>query len=114
MASSVPAPPESEEEGEGESTVVAGAEELREALSRSAVHSVESVESVDAEDFGGLDPEQDEEQGVTNPPPGYTNGARPQPSAASFSYPDGLPFPPAPPRPALDPALRVTPAPRPN
>lgn len=109
MASSVPAPPV---EDEGESTVVAGAE-MREALSRSAVHSV------DGEDFGSIDRDQDDEQLVTNPPPaapgGYSNGAaRPQPNGASFSYPGGLPFPSAPPRPELDPSLRVTPAPRPN
>jgi hypothetical protein len=32
----------------------------------------------------------------------------------SFKYPDGLPFPSVPPRPELDPARRVTPAPRPR
>lgn len=32
---------------------------------------------------------------------------------ATFAYPNGIPFPPKPPRPDLDPAMRVTPAPRP-
>jgi hypothetical protein len=31
-----------------------------------------------------------------------------------FAYPNGIPFPAAPPRPDLDAALRVTPAPRPG
>jgi hypothetical protein len=111
LASSMPAPPVSDDEGE--STVVAGPE-MREALSRSAVHSVD-----EGEDFGGVDPEHDDDDhSATNPPPaaapGYTNGASGQLNGASFSYPGGLPFPSAPPRPPLDPSLRVTPAPRPS
>ncbi len=35
-------------------------------------------------------------------------------NGAVFSYPDGLPFPEKPPRPALDPSMRVSPAPRPQ
>jgi hypothetical protein len=115
MASSVPAPPVGDEDGE--STVIGGAE-MREALSRSAVHSV------DGEDFGGIERDsiaEEEEQLATNPPPGYSNGysngagrAPQQLNGASFSYPGGLPFPSTPPRPELDPSLRVTPAPRPN
>lgn len=42
----------------------------------------------------------------TNPPPA--------PSTAAFVYPDGLPFPAVPPRPDLNPALAVSPAPRPG
>jgi hypothetical protein len=84
---------------------------LQEALARSAVHAV------DSEDFGGMD-----EELATNPPPaGYaaTAAAKPPSNGAlhtelSFSYPGGLPFPAKPPRPEIDPSLRVTPAPRPT
>jgi hypothetical protein len=106
-ASSLPAPPLDED---GDSTVIASDGELKEALARSAVHSVEN------EDFGGID-----EDMATNPPPkGYegavttppSNGALPH--GVLFSYPNGLPFPEKPPRPEIDATQRVTPAPRPN
>lgn len=102
-ASSIPA---AALEEEGDSTVVAGADELREALSRSAAHSVnpEEIEAI----------QQEQRAAAVASPAGYTNGARQQPNGASFSYPGGLPFPAVPPRPVLDPSLRVTPAPRPN
>ena len=103
MASSIPA---AAFEEEGDATVVAGAEELQEALSRSAAHHVDEDE---------LQAIQRERRVAAAPvPTGYSNGARPQPNGASFSYPGGLPFPAVPPRPELDPSLRVTPAPRPN
>ncbi len=38
----------------------------------------------------------------------------PRPSTGHFHYPNGLPVPAAPPRPELDPAYRVPPAPRPG
>lgn len=107
-ASSFPAPAIDEEDGD--STMIANDGVLQEALARSAVHAVEG------DDFGGMDDEQ-----ATNPPPaGYAaqatvksplNGAI---NGASFSYPGGLPFPEKPPRPELDPSLRVTRAPRPS
>jgi hypothetical protein len=106
-ASSFPAPAIDDD---GDSTLIASDGVMREALARSAVHAV------DAEDFGGMD-----EELATNPPPaGYGGTAAKAPSngavnhAASFSYPGGLPFPAKPPRPEIDPGLRVTPAPRPS
>lgn len=50
------------------------------------------------------------EAAKTAPPP--TNGA--QKNGAMFSYTGGLPFPAAPPRPTIDPSLRVSRAPRPK
>jgi hypothetical protein len=103
-------PPVAEAEEDGDSTLIASDGVLREALARSAVHTVET------EDFGGLDDDV-----VTNPPPaGYegavttppSNGALPH--GTLFSYPGGLPFPEKPPRPQIDPNQRVTPAPRPS
>ncbi len=38
----------------------------------------------------------------------------PQPSSGLFAFAGGLPVPPAPPRPDLDPSLRIQPAPRPQ
>jgi hypothetical protein len=105
-ASSYPAPALDDD---GDSTLIASDGVLQEALARSAVHSV------DAEDFGGVD-----EELATNPPPagyeGSTTKAPPNGAnhAVSFSYPGGLPFPAKPPRPEIEPSLRVTPAPRPN
>jgi len=105
-ASSVPAPRDGEE---GESTVIAGDAELKEALARSAVHHL------DGEDVASDYPPGDEER-ATNPPPApaqysASNGAV---NGASFSHPDGLPFPAKPPRPELDASHKVTPAPRPE
>lgn len=107
-ASSIPAAVDDAEaqetEGEGEATVVAGDGELREAISRSALNAIES------EDFGGIDRD---DQPTHPPATSYQNG-QPRPiNGATFSYPEGLPFPDKPPRPELDPSLRVTPAPAP-
>jgi hypothetical protein len=104
-ASSIPAPISDED---NDSTVVADGEEFREALSRSALNSVEG------EEYESIAREARQAQAAGSPNAGYTNGARAQPNGVSFSYPGGLPFPATPPRPELDPSLRVTPAPRPN
>jgi hypothetical protein len=103
-ASSIPAPIDED----GDSTVVADGEEFREALSRSALNAVEG------EEYESIAREARQAAAAGSPSGGYTNGARPQPNGVSFSYPGGLPFPATPPRPELDPSLRVTPAPRPN
>lgn len=98
--------PEEDYGGEGEATVTAGAQmaalayasESMEDLGVSSVHPSTPNESYD---------DEEDSLGVTNRPPAPLNGA-------SFHYPGGLPFPARPPRPQLDPSLRVTPAPRPT
>jgi hypothetical protein len=105
-ASSVPA---AALDDEGESTVIAGDAELKEALARSAVHNLDASEV--ASDY------PPDEEYATNPPPAAppvyraSNGAV---NGATFSYPSGLPFPAKPPRPELDASQKVTPAPRPD
>ena len=105
--SSVPAAPM--DEGES-TTVIASDAEFKEALARSAVHHL------DADEVASVPP--GDEEPATNPPPASapaayraSNGAV---NGASFSYPNGLPFPAKPPRPELDASLKVTPAPRPE
>lgn len=52
------------------------------------------------------------EDAVTAPPPAGARSA--QTNGVSFAYPNGIPYPVAPPRPELAPTQRVTPAPRPK
>lgn len=54
----------------------------------------------------------DHDEAITSPPPAGARVA--QTNGVSFAYPNGIPFPPTPPRPELPPTLRVTPAPRPK
>lgn len=130
------APQDDEGEIEGERTMIASADELAEVVHGGSVpapggeaNDVDPAPSVQhvASSFGSggtarimapaaapmaVDDEYEEPRSGERIAPTYAAAPRAE-GQPRFAYSGGIPFPARPPRPELDPSLRVTPAPRP-
>jgi hypothetical protein len=118
----VAAVPETEFEAEDrEATMMADRDELEAALAQSVAEEAQDEAMPTAPPPPHVTTPVPAVWGAPSEPPPAVNGTHSAPSVSpkavngvSFKYTDGLPLPAVPPRPRLDPARRVSPAPRPT